>query len=42
MPSNWWRAAEVLHGVEEAGVPDVAQLHDAYRTYRPAPRELSS
>jgi hypothetical protein len=40
VPSNWWRATEVLHGVEQAGVPDVAELHDAYRTFRPAPREL--
>jgi tetratricopeptide (TPR) repeat protein len=35
VPSNWWRAVEVLHGVEEAGVPEAEDLHEAYRAYRP-------
>ena len=43
MPSNWWRAAEVLHGVEEAGVPDVAQLRLPHLPARSARAiELSS
>jgi transcriptional regulator with XRE-family HTH domain len=33
--SNWWRATEVLAGVERAQIPDAAELRDAYRTYRP-------
>jgi tetratricopeptide (TPR) repeat protein len=39
VPSNWWRAVEVLHGVEEAGVPEAKDLHEAYRAYRPAQRQ---
>jgi hypothetical protein len=36
VPSNWWRATEVLHGVENAGVPELADLREAYRACRPA------
>jgi transcriptional regulator with XRE-family HTH domain len=35
VPSTWWRAVEVLRGVERAGIPEVAELHEAYHTYRP-------
>ncbi|WP_432982994.1 transcriptional regulator [Dactylosporangium sp. CA-233914] len=35
VPSNWWRATEVLHGVEQAGIPEANDLRDAYRAYRP-------
>jgi transcriptional regulator with XRE-family HTH domain len=36
VPSNWWRATELLAGVEAAGIPEVRELRDAYETYRPA------
>lgn len=36
VPSNWWRATEVLRGVERAGVPEVTDLREAYRAHRPA------
>jgi hypothetical protein len=36
VPSNWWRATEVLHGVEQAGVSEARQLRDAYQAFRPA------
>jgi transcriptional regulator with XRE-family HTH domain len=32
VPSNGWRAAEVVAGVEAAGPPEAAELRDAYRT----------
>jgi tetratricopeptide (TPR) repeat protein len=35
VPSNWWRAAEVVHRVERAGVREAADLRDAFETYRP-------
>jgi len=35
VPSNWWRATEVLRGIESAGVPEATDLREAYRTYRP-------
>lgn len=31
VPSNYWRAAEVIGAVEAARVPEVAELRDAYR-----------
>jgi transcriptional regulator with XRE-family HTH domain len=42
VPSNWWRATEVLAGVEQAGVPEADELREAFRTFRPAPRELTA
>lgn len=36
VPSNWWRAVEVFQGVEQAGVPEVAELRDAFAAFRPA------
>lgn len=35
VPSNWWRAAEVMAGVERARIGEAAQLRDAFETYRP-------
>jgi transcriptional regulator with XRE-family HTH domain len=37
VPSNWWRATEVLHGIADTGAPQITQLRDAYAAYRPAP-----
>jgi hypothetical protein len=31
VPSNYWRAREVIHAVAERGVPEAADLADAYR-----------
>jgi transcriptional regulator with XRE-family HTH domain len=31
VPSNYWRAREVIHAVAERGVPEAAQLAEAYR-----------
>jgi transcriptional regulator with XRE-family HTH domain len=38
VPSNWWRATEVVTGVERADIRDAEELRDAYETYRPATR----
>jgi transcriptional regulator with XRE-family HTH domain len=42
VPSNWWRATEVLSGVEQTGVPDANELREAYRTFRPTPGALTT
>jgi transcriptional regulator with XRE-family HTH domain len=38
VPSNWWRATEVLAGVELAAPREAADLRDAYETFRPVRR----
>lgn len=35
VPSNWWRATEIVTRVEQWGIPEAAELRDAYETYRP-------
>lgn len=35
VPSNWWRATEVLRAVERAGVREAAGLREVYETHRP-------
>ena len=40
VPSNWWRATEVLHGIKDTGASEVTQLRDAYATYRPTTPSL--
>ena len=35
VPSNWWRAAEVVAGVRRAGVLEARDLREAYETFRP-------
>jgi transcriptional regulator with XRE-family HTH domain len=35
LASNYWRAAEVVAGVEDAGISEAARLREAYETYRP-------
>lgn len=35
VPSNWWRATELLAGVESTGIREAAELRDAHETYRP-------
>ena len=34
--SNWWRAKEVLVGVERSGIREAVDLRDAYEAYQPA------
>jgi transcriptional regulator with XRE-family HTH domain len=34
--SNWWRVAEVLAGVEQAGIPEAMELREAAEALRPA------
>jgi transcriptional regulator with XRE-family HTH domain len=36
VPSNWWRATEVMSAVEQAGVPEAQVLRHAYEEFRPA------
>jgi transcriptional regulator with XRE-family HTH domain len=36
VPSNWWRATEVLTAVEEAGAPGAVDLREVYEANRPA------
>lgn len=31
VPSNYWRAREVIHAVAERGVPEARDLNEAYR-----------
>nr|WP_323374168.1 helix-turn-helix domain-containing protein [Plantactinospora alkalitolerans] len=33
--SNWWRATEVVAGVERTGIGEANDLRDAYETFRP-------
>lgn len=35
VPSNWWRAKEVLAGVLTAGIAEAADLREAYEAHRP-------
>lgn len=35
VPSNWWRASEVLRGVEAAGISEAADLRELYEEHRP-------
>ncbi|WP_091653769.1 helix-turn-helix domain-containing protein [Micromonospora pallida] len=35
VPSNWWRAREVLRHVERTGLAEGAVLREAYEAYRP-------
>jgi transcriptional regulator with XRE-family HTH domain len=35
VPSNWWRAREVMAGVARSGVPEAGELRDEYEAYRP-------
>jgi hypothetical protein len=32
VPSNYWRAAEVVQAIEERGLPEAGELRDAYET----------
>lgn len=36
VPSNWWRATEILTGVERCGISEASDLRDAYESYRPS------
>jgi transcriptional regulator with XRE-family HTH domain len=33
--SNWWRATEILAGVEEAGIGEAVELREAFEAFRP-------
>ena len=37
VPSNYWRADEVITAIDQHGLPEVADLRDAYREHCPAP-----
>jgi tetratricopeptide (TPR) repeat protein len=37
VPSNWWRAREVVAGVAGSGVPEAAGLREVAEEFRPAP-----
>ena len=37
VPSNWWRATEIVAGVERTGIREAVELRDAYHAYRPTP-----
>jgi transcriptional regulator with XRE-family HTH domain len=36
VPSNWWRATEVVAGVESAGVREATDLREVYEAHRPS------
>jgi hypothetical protein len=38
VPSNWWRATEVLAGVEHTGIREAGDLREAYEEFRPVRR----
>ncbi|MFI5495723.1 multiprotein-bridging factor 1 family protein [Actinoplanes sp. NPDC051859] len=35
VPSNWWRASEVMAGVQRAGIAEARDLRDQYEAFRP-------
>lgn len=35
VPSNWWRATEVLRAVTRSGVAEAADVRDAYEAFKP-------
>jgi hypothetical protein len=35
VPSNWWRAREVVRGIEQTGIGEAAAAPDAYEAHRP-------
>jgi hypothetical protein len=35
VPSNWWRASEVMAGVQKSGVPEARELREEYEAFRP-------
>jgi transcriptional regulator with XRE-family HTH domain/tetratricopeptide (TPR) repeat protein len=35
VPSNWWRAAEIMSGVDSLRIAEVHDLREAFETYRP-------
>lgn len=35
VPSNWWRATEIVTAVQAAGLPEAADLREAYEAFRP-------
>ena len=35
VPSNWWRASEVVAGVQRAGAIEARDLREEYEAYRP-------
>jgi tetratricopeptide (TPR) repeat protein len=37
VPSSYWRAEEVITAVDAGGIPEAAQLRDAYREHCPPP-----
>src|ERR1019366_9208577 len=37
VPSNYWRADEVITAIDQHALPEVADLRDAYREHCPAP-----
>ncbi|GGQ65725.1 hypothetical protein GCM10010166_39190 [Couchioplanes caeruleus subsp. azureus] len=36
VPSNWWRASEVVAGVQQAGVAEARDLREQYEAFRPS------
>jgi len=36
VPSNWWRASEVVVGVARAGIPEASDLRQVAQSHRPA------
>ena len=41
VPSNWWRAAELLAKVEDLGVPEAAMFHELCVEYAPGRRSTA-
>jgi transcriptional regulator with XRE-family HTH domain len=37
VPSNWWRATEVVTGIERAGIAEARELREVYEAHRPDP-----
>jgi len=35
VPSNWWRATELMAGLDSTGIREAVELRDAYETHRP-------
>jgi len=37
VPSNWWRATEIMTSVDRFGIAEVRDLREAFEAYRPQP-----
>lgn len=37
VPSNWWRATQIVADIARSGIPEANDLREAYEAYQPSP-----